>query len=333
MFSFANPALLLAALAVPVLLVWRLRQRRGALRFSDTRLLAGLPAGRSRFARWAGFGGRALALLLLVGALAGPRWPDLRTRITTEGIAIELVVDVSGSMAEPDFDWQGLPITRLDAVKQVLRLFVAGGEGPAGETLEGRAADLIGFVTFDDRPEGRCPLTLSHSALLHLLDSEQPRAEATNLGDALAWGLKRVRQAGPRRRILVLFTDGYHNVPDPQALKPRQAAQLAAALQVPIYVVDAGRESEREGETAADRARAVQTFREVARMTGGQYFEAGDTQALLAACREIDHQERGPIQSFHYRRFHEGFVWFGLAALIMLAAVQVMEMTLWRRLP
>jgi Ca-activated chloride channel family protein len=333
MFSFANPWLLLAALAVPVLLAWRLRQHRGALRVSDTRLFAGLPAGRGRLARWAGTGGRGLALLLLVAALAGPRWPDLRTRMNTEGIAIELVVDVSGSMAEPDFDWQGLPITRLDAVKRVLRLFVAGGEGPAGETLEGRPTDLIGFVTFDDGPEGRCPLTLSHSALLRLLDAEQPRAEATNLGDALAWGLGRVRQAGPRRRLLVLFTDGYHNVPDPLALKPRQAAQLAAAFQVPIYVADAGRESEREGETAADRTRAVQTLKEVARMTGGQYFEAGDTQGLLAACREIDRQERGEIESFHYRRYREGFVWFGLAGLMLLAAVQVLEMTLWRRLP
>ena len=79
----------------------------GALRYPATGALAGLPAGRGRWARYGGAGLRGLALLLLVVALAGPRWPDRRTRIDTEGIAIQMVVDVSGSMAEPDFDWDG----------------------------------------------------------------------------------------------------------------------------------------------------------------------------------------------------------------------------------
>src|SRR3982750_3677398 len=134
MFHFANPRLLLLALAVPPLVWWWLRQRRGAL--------------------------RAAALVLLVGALAGPRWPDLRTRIATEGIAVVMLVDVSGSMAERDFDWAGEPITRLDAVKKVFRLFVAGGAaGPGGPPFEGRPTDLIGLVTFATRPETACPLT------------------------------------------------------------------------------------------------------------------------------------------------------------------------------
>ena len=49
---------------------------------------------------------RGAMLVALIIALAGPRWPDLRTRIATEGIAIEMLVDVSGSMAEPDFQWE-----------------------------------------------------------------------------------------------------------------------------------------------------------------------------------------------------------------------------------
>src|SRR5438067_13913474 len=120
MFHFANPSYLLLALVVPPLLWWWLRQRGGALRYPTTGLLAGLPGGRGRWARYGGAGLRALALLLLVAAVAGPRWPDRRTRIDTEGIAIQTVVDVSGSMAGPDFDWDG-PISRLDAVKRPFR--------------------------------------------------------------------------------------------------------------------------------------------------------------------------------------------------------------------
>src|ERR1700730_11254653 len=137
MCEFAHPFVLLLALAVPPLVWWWLRRRRAALRYPETSILARLPSGKSRLARWGGAAFRAGALLLLIAALAGPRWPDRHTRMATEGIAIELLVDVSGSMAETDFQWQGAPVSRLDAVKKVLHLFVAGGEGPDGEHLEG----------------------------------------------------------------------------------------------------------------------------------------------------------------------------------------------------
>src|SRR5205085_1665629 len=83
--------------------------------------------------------------------------------IPTEGIAIEMLVDVSGSMAQPDFNWQGKPISRLDAVQKVFHLFVEGGAGPGGQRLTGRPEDLIGLVTFATWPESPCPLTLSHA--------------------------------------------------------------------------------------------------------------------------------------------------------------------------
>src|SRR5437870_1112348 len=109
MLTFANPVFLLLALAVPLLVWWWLHRRRAALHYPETGFLAGLPAGRSRFARWAETGLRALALLLLIIALAGPRWPG-GPRIVTEAIAIEMVVDVSGSMAERDFLWENQSI-------------------------------------------------------------------------------------------------------------------------------------------------------------------------------------------------------------------------------
>src|SRR5262249_53916247 len=145
----------------------------------------------------------AVALGALALALAGPRWPDLRTRIEPEGVALMIVVDVSGSMAEPDFDWQGQPISRLAAVQKVFGLFVEGGEAAGAPPLEGRSTDLIGLVTFGTHPECSCPLTLSHVALLRILDSQQPRrvpGEAeTNLSDAIALGLDRLRAAGSGR--------------------------------------------------------------------------------------------------------------------------------------
>src|SRR5271166_6239228 len=125
--QFANPWLLLLLLAIPPLVPWWLLRRRRTLRLPAADQLRTLSSLRSRAATWGGVLLRSLALALLVLALSGPRWPDLRTRIETEGIAIQMLVDVSGSMAERDFDWNGENITRLDAVKRVFRLFVEGG--------------------------------------------------------------------------------------------------------------------------------------------------------------------------------------------------------------
>jgi Ca-activated chloride channel family protein len=328
--TFTHPWLLLLLLAVPPLIGWWLCQRRGALRFSETAVLAPLPGGRGRVARWGGLGLRAAGLALVIVALAGPRWPDLRTRIPTEGIAIVMAVDVSGSMSERDFLWQDQHVSRLQAVKNVFRRFVEGGDG-----LEGRGNDLVGLITFSERPEVVCPLTLSHSVLLDQLEGLEPQAEATNIGDAIAWGLDRLRKAAPRRKVLVLLTDGYHTVKDPNAWLPRPAAQVAANLANPvvIYTIDAGRESTRVGESARERQEAARVLREVADITGGRCFAADDAEALLAACREIDRMERQEIQSFQYRRYHEGYPWFGLAAFGLFASVAFLELTVWRRLP
>jgi Ca-activated chloride channel family protein len=350
MFQFANPWFLLLALAAPLIVWWRLRQRRNALRHPSAALLLGLPAGRARAARWGGALLRALALLLLAVALAGPRWPDRRTRIETEGVALVLLVDVSGSMAEPDFDWRGEPMTRLDAVKRVFRLFVEGAsgadplpEGVAPNSFQGRATDLIGLVTFATRPETACPLTLSHSVMLRQLDAERPRSvpgdSETNLSDAIALGLHRLQSAGPRRKALLLLTDGEHNVVHPQSgWTPRQAAQVAGSLGVPIYTIDAGgtlaipEAGAKETDTVL-RTTAIQTLEDVARISHGRYFAAHDTAGLLAACRDIDALERADIQSFQYRRYHESYPWFALAAFGVCLGVLALEMTVWRRIP
>jgi Ca-activated chloride channel family protein len=119
---------------------------------------------------------------------------------------------------------------------------------------------------------------------------------------------------------------------------------VAASLGVPIYAIDAGGPGAREpepreapAETPASpgqtRAQAVQTMRDLARMTSGQYFPARDTAALLKAWRSIDALERTDIQSFQYRRYHEGYPYCALAALALFAAALGLDLTVWRRVP
>jgi Ca-activated chloride channel homolog len=346
MFHFAFSAYLLLLLVVP-LLAWRhLRQRRLAVPHPAVGLFSDLPVGRASLARFGSLVLRLLALGLIVVALAGPRWPDLRTRLEADGIALMMVVDASGSMGERDFTWDGEPISRFDAVKRVFRLFVAGTGGeqlPDGSwaRFEGRPTDLVGLVTFATRPEVACPLTLGHSTLFRRLEAEQPRSlpgeSETNLSDAVTLALTRLRAAGTRRKVLVLLTDGEHNVlKTVSGWTPLQNAQIAASLEVPIYTIDAGSDlppAEGEGPTAASRAQAVQTLRELALVTGGRYFAARDTAALVAACQIIDRLERTTIASFQYRRYHEAYPWLALGAFVLFVLALTLERTVWRRLP
>jgi len=74
-------------------------------------------------------------------------------------------------------------------------------------------------------------------------------------------------------------------------------------------------------------------LQEIARISGGRYFQAHDSPSLLDVCQQIDALEREEITSFQYQRYHEGYPWFGLAAFVVMISVFALETTVWRRLP
>src|SRR5262245_9555718 len=259
-----------------------------------------------------------------------------------------LGLDVSGSMEAQTFAWQpgSTPISRIEAAKRAFRLFVAGGEGPDGTRFEGRSTergtDAIGLVTFAIWPTPVCPPTLSHTALLRMLEGVQQRTvldAGSNVGDAIVEGLIRLEAASPRRKVLILLSDGEHNFdlddPDRKPLKPRQAAQLAANLRIPIYTIDTGGDPppNAAAEQLKQRAAGRQINADVAEMTQGRSFSANSGSELLAVCQSIDQLERQSILSPAYRRYHELYPWFAGASLVLWLTVFLMEQSRWRRVP
>ena len=337
MIGFSHPAALFLMLLVPLAGWWATARRRTALRYPSLRLVEGLPRGRGREAVWGSAALRTLAVAAFALAGGGPRTPDLRTRLPADGIAVVLVLDVSGSMGEPDFG-NDKPVSRLDAAKGVVRLFVAGGEADGGR-FPGRPADQIGLVAFAAVPRTACPLTLNHSVLLTLADGLTPTTgvdAGTNLGDALAEGLSRLEAAGDRRKVLVVLSDGETNADRPDGpLKPRAAAQLAANLRVPVHCIDCGGEAKpgASEEQAKQRGDGRRTLEGMAAMTGGRFLTADDPAGLRAAYRQLDALERSPAETFRYRRYHEYGPACGLAGLGLLALGGLLEATRWQRRP
>lgn len=342
--GFAEPAYLLLLPLAPLFARWWSRRRRSAFRHPTLEPFDGLPGGRVRFLRMASPALRGATLAFIVLALAGPRIPDRTTRLPTEGIAIAFACDVSGSMGERDFPWTvgDEPATRLEAARRAFGLFVAGGTGTDGERFEGRPADQIALVTFAAWPQSVCPLTLNHTVLLAMLDRERPKGagldSGTNIGDAIAEGLIRLKAAGDRRRVLILLSDGEHNAvsngPD-SPFAPKQAAQLAANLGIPIYTIDCGGEPRADADSEAKRQREAgrATLKTVSDMTGGTSFAANDGVELSEVYRAIDRMERRPILSFQYRRYFRYGPPMAMLGLACLTSLILVERLAWRVLP
>jgi Ca-activated chloride channel family protein len=251
-----------------------------------------------------------------------------------------MVMDTSGSMATVDFIPRegSAAVGRLEAAKQAIALFVAGGESADGLKFSGRPEDRIGLITFASVPVTVCPLTFNHTVLLEVLRNQGtagPTNAETNIGDALGEGCVRLETLGPgRRKVLVLLSDGEHNKVGENVLNPRTAAALAEKLQIPIYTIDCGGDPSGGDETAnrqRNDGRAV--LEEVSRQTGGQSFVANNGIELRNAFASIDTLERQTVETPLYRQYKEYRGPLGGIALGLLAISGGLSLTRWRRNP
>jgi Ca-activated chloride channel family protein len=329
--------LLLILLAVPVFFLPRLRA--GRVRYSSLDLL---PRGsgwrvRSSFVPDAL---AALAVVALAVALAGPRVGDKRSRIQKQGIALMMVLDVSGSMRALDLSDGKRERTRLDAVKEVFRSFVLGGDG-----LAGRASDLVGVVSFARFADTRSPLTLDHDnleeVLAHVEIPSDGDEDGTALGDGLALAVERLRESPATSKVANLLTDGVQNAGD---TAPAQAAALASTLGIKVYTIGAGttgRAPVRVEDPLTGRSvlRSVpveideRLLGEIADKTGGRYFRATDGEALVRIYQAIDRLERTRLEEDRFADYREYYPHATALGLLLAGLGWLAGGTLWRRLP
>jgi Ca-activated chloride channel family protein len=323
--SFHQPSawFLLLLAALPVL--WWLHRggrRRGAIAYSSLAIVEQAGSTWAVRARGVVPALRALAIAVLIVALARPQKANEHSRVFAEGIAIQLVIDRSGSMEAEDFKIEGRTVTRLEAVRKVVEDFIGGGED-----LPGRPDDLIGLITFATYADSLCPLTLDHDFLLEAVRqtrvSPVEEDRATAIGDALALAAERMNSvdaqdfAGTDRtikgKVIVLLTDGESNAGE---IDPLTAARMAAALGLKVHTIAAGsgsgmvpvRVTDPLGRTRRQMMPVSvdeETLKEIAAITGGQFFRAEDTGALRAVYEQIDTLERTKIQERRYSDYRE----------------------------
>ncbi|MFK7770050.1 MAG: VWA domain-containing protein [Mariniblastus sp.] len=316
---FHSPWYFLLLLLLP-LLAWRMfaKRRQSAVGFSSVALAKRMsPTLRQRMT-WLPPVLTLASILFLIIGLARPREGREQTVADSEGIAIEMVVDRSGSMRAMDFKIDGDNVDRLTAIKNVAGKFVSGGDD-----LDGRFSDLVGLITFAGYADGQTPPTLDHSFLVSKLNEteivERRSEDGTAIGDAIALAVEKLNALDDRQdekvksKVIILLTDGENTAGE---LEPIQAAEIAQTMGIKVYTIGVGTQGQApypvrdsfSGRTTI-RMMAVNideaTLRKVADTTGGKYFRATDTDSLFGIYEEIDQLEKTKVEARHFTDYRE----------------------------
>jgi Ca-activated chloride channel family protein len=291
---------------------------------------------------------------MIVG-LARPQSGKSESRISGQGIAIELVLDISGSMEALDFQLNNKDVSRLDAVKYVVSEFILGSRSSG---LLGRKNDMVGLVAFCGFADSKCPLTLDHGALVEIVKSlEVPKAIrdrrgkiinqdtlqeelATAIGDGVTLGIDRLKNTKSKSKVLVLLTDGDNNA---GVVDPREAASIAKELGIKLYTIGIGRNGTVPFPQEDEFGRRVLVgakfrvdealLKEMGESTGASYFHASDLDGLAKVYTQIDQMERSEFEESKFSQYTELYRWFTGAGLAIVIFVFVMKETRFRSLP
>jgi Ca-activated chloride channel family protein len=326
--TFKNPEFFYLLLVLVPMVAWYIfRQKRitASIQVSTTAPVLKAPRTLRHYLRHLVF----LFLLISIGfftiVLARPQSSANYENVTTEGIDIIISLDISTSMLARDFTPD-----RLEAAKNV-----------AMEFISGREYDRMGLVVFAGEAFTQCPLTTDRAVLLNLFKDIQSGMiqDGTAIGNGLATAVARLKDSEAISRVVILLTDGENNSGE---IAPLTAAEIAKTFGIRVYTIGVGSIGTapypvqtpygiqlRDMEVKIDE----NLMREIATITGGQYFRATSNTKLVEIYKEIDSLEKSKIDIREFSRKSEEFLPFALAGLLFLVFSIVLRTTIFRSIP
>ncbi|WP_373516899.1 VWA domain-containing protein [Pricia sp.] len=324
--TFANPEFFWLLLLLPLAVLWYFYKRREQVASLKMPTIKGF-SGSGFLPRLKPFLFvlRLLALTAIITAMARPQTEDISTRTkTTRGIDIVMAIDVSSSMLARD-----LKPNRLVALKEV-----------AGDFIKERPNDRIGLVAYAGEAYTKTPITSDKAIVLSALReiTYGELNDGTAIGMGLATAVNRLKESKAVSKIIILLTDGVNNS---GFIEPQTAADLAIEYGIKAYTIGIGTNgnalspiaynadgSYRYGMRQVEIDEAL--LKDIAKVTGGQYFRATDNEKLEAIYEEINKLEKTDIEEFKYFRYEEKFRSWVLLAGGLLLFEWVLRNTLFR---
>ena len=275
MNPFAHPDRLWLLALLPPLAAWVARGARRRSSDWDSLGQPGRPPGR-------GSRGWLASMVLVILALAQPRWGRALGPDAPAGHDVVLLVDVSRSMAAED------------AVPDRLGVAIESGSSLL-KALEGGEGNRAGVVAFAGRGAVRCPMTTNLGAADDVLRSLRPgdvQPGGTDLGAALDGAIGAFdEEEHAEGRTIVVFSDGEDHVGSwaSEVEQLRAAGIIVHSVAIgdperghpipPIGVRSSGTDREPEVETR----RSDVAFEAISQATGGAIIPLGLASSDLGA--------------------------------------------------
>ncbi len=331
MFKLHDPWFLLLLLVIPFIIYdYKKGNRSGKVQYSSIERFKRLRIPRTARSRYILVVLRIAGIVLIIVSLARPQSGNKFTEVTSEGIDIMLVLDTSGSMQAMDFEINGEKVNRLEIAKRVVREFI-----------NKRVNDRIGMVVFAEQAFTQCPLTLDYSILLSFLQNVKigVAGDGTAIGSALGIAEQRMKDIKSKSKVIILLTDGRNNF---GSLSPQMAAEIARTYGIKIYTIGVGTQGEVPFlvDTLFGKRYIYQrvdldeeTLQEIAKITGGQYFRAVDSEALIKIYRQIDAMEKTKVEVKTFYEYNELFNYFLVLGIIAIMLEIILNNTWLRKIP
>ena len=326
---FANPHYLYLLLLLIPLVAWyilKLRKKQASLQVSTMQAFDTPRATTLKvYLRHLPFVLRMIAVAVIIVILARPQSTNRWENRNTEGIDIMLVMDVSTSMLAED-----LKPNRIEASKNVAAAFI-----------NGRPNDNIGLVVFAGESFTQCPLTADHAVLLNLFKDIHSGIieDGTAIGLGLANAVSRIKDSKAISRVIILLTDGVNNRGE---IAPVTASEIARTFGIRVYTIGVGTRGEAMYPFQSPfgiQRRPVPVeidediLKQMASITGGQYFRATDNSSLKSIYQEIDQLEKTKINVQKYDKKKEEYLPLALLVFALLLFELLLRNTLLRNIP
>ena len=349
--QIGTPWALLLLLLIPLMFLLNKRfSRKTSLKVASIKNFKGLKKTLKQRLMFLPLVLRVLVIILLICAIARPRVGREKVINHSEGIAIEMVLDRSSSMAKK-MKYKGKYADRLEVAKKVFLDFVNGKDG-----LDGRDNDLIGMVSFARFSDTISPLTLDHKVIPQFLDQihlvNMRSEDGTAISDAVELAAARLYTAEKelkerkfldkddyniKSKIIILLTDGKDNI---SRTGLPQVAKICADWGIKVYSIGiGGGESVKYLNTFVGKIPVnkggydEKSLRYISEKTGGKFFRADSEESLEKIYKEIDALEKSQVESVKYTEYAEKFPLLALVALAVVLVEVLLRATFFRILP
>lgn len=319
--------LVVVALAIGYWLGQR-RKQRDVMRFTNMELLEKVAPSRPNRMR------HLPVALLLIGLLlftVGAASPTKEQRVPRNRATVVLVLDVSLSMEATD-----VKPSRLAVAQEAAKDFADGLTSGIN----------LGLVAFAGTASVLVSPTTDREAVKVAIDRIK-LSERTATGEGIYSALNSIETLGaviggaeePPPARIVLMSDGKQTVPDDQDVSnPRHAfvaAREAKAKGIPVSTISFGTsygtveipDQERGGTDRVEVPVDDDSLREIANLSGGEFYTASSLEELTAVYDTLEQQI-----GYEIRRGDASRLWFLLSGLVTAAGVAT-ALVLRQRIP